>query len=423
MEMPIKNFAALSQTILCFFVSVILFFIHKREKLKSEKYLEYVVEYDRGVFWISAAISIWTLAGILTLCIPFNQKIDNTSLLLELVRIILSTINSVCFIIAVAYFDYGPSWLKLIQQDEKLRKPLLLIVIVISILLFVLTYIFLNILFPHIFTNPRKSFNHVIDIIDVFLALFTLYVLYVGITSSFKQRHFKEILFLAKLTFLLVLFAQLLDCDLLRENLINWLNLSASNNYINIAHWLILLNSKILFIVIILAQIIGWKIEEEEDLYTGEPRLKFLGRKDYKEWEVIIIIPKLKAKKVKISLTDATHRHLLWFAYYRKYNIKDEGYIYLLENKSHDGRPSFKNQLDRIMEKIFESYVTKKMTLQEREILKSDIFKEMFNQGTKSYQLKLAPQNIRLYSKKYLIEISEFDEDINYLVNKIPDIA
>jgi hypothetical protein len=395
MEISIKNFASISQALICLFVSIILYFIHLREKAKTKTQ----VEYDRGVFWLAAAVFLWSIAGIVTAAIPEVYS-------REFSRILLSTINSACFIIAVAYFDYGPSWLKFIQQDEKLRRPLVLVASVIVGLICLMIWLI----------TGKNGLINGIDILDVILAVFTLYVLALGLEQSFRRREFKKIIMLSKIAILLVVFAQFLDLNFI----LNYFTISLQK-FIDEMRWLIVLVSKTLLMAVILTHIISWKIEEEEELYTGEPRIRFLGRTGGKQWEVILFIPTIKNIRTGVRLTDALHRHLLWFAYLKKFNIEDNGYIYLLECKSDDGRPSFKSQLDRIMDKILESYISKRASKRDREALLAKITAELFNQKPKAYQLKLKPQNILIYSKAELSALAEFDGTLNELVKIVPD--
>ena len=168
-------------------MSIILYFIHKREKLKAETQLEYVIEYDRGVFWLAAAVFLWSIAGIITIVISENY-------FREFARISLSTINSACFILAVAYFDYGPSWLKFIQQDEKLHKSFIIIAGIVAGLIYLLIWLIVK----YVTKTGIHGLKDSIESIDVVLAVFTLYVLFVGLEESFKRRKFKDIVILAR---------------------------------------------------------------------------------------------------------------------------------------------------------------------------------------------------------------------------------
>jgi len=88
---------------------------------------------DKGLLYLSLAILVWMAKGIFMLLAKGMDPI-----FLQAATIFFSLLNSLCFVLALFYFDHAPNFL---YQNNKNVKRILLAFIGISIVSFVL---FLN---------------------------------------------------------------------------------------------------------------------------------------------------------------------------------------------------------------------------------------------------------------------------------------
>ncbi len=134
-----------------FFLSALSIIRNEIEKKKNDE----SVQQDKGLLYISIAISCWILAGLAYFTIG-----DSYPLTYQLLKSGISTLNNAFFLMAVLYFDSIPSWVPFINSVG--QKRWILLVIVFSITTFATTIV--------LFSKYRTEVPYLIMLPDTLLS-------------------------------------------------------------------------------------------------------------------------------------------------------------------------------------------------------------------------------------------------------------
>lgn len=148
--------------------------------------------HNPGLMWLAVAFLIWSISSMFL----GKQWLPGES------RIFFSTANSICFLLAIAYFDYGPDRIKVLQVSRSSRIILLLIGGLITSVELALYYYQLS--------RGDVIPDEWIYLPDFLLSLFTLGILAYSLFQSFYNRGLRLIAFLSSLVIVLTLIAQVI---------------------------------------------------------------------------------------------------------------------------------------------------------------------------------------------------------------------
>lgn len=319
-----KEWYLISQGIICSLSAFLFFLMYLKGLPEDITEAEKNYKRDNAFFYIGFALLIWGLWAWIAYFFPRIRE-DNIT------RIFGSTFNSAFFLLAIAYFDYGPEALKIFQNKKKWRT---------SVLVGALSVVF--------FTSYLSQDNpELVKYPDVILSVFTSIIMMLAIISSFNYRGFSRIAIFSCGVFLYVLFVNLIELDWIKEGL----KISEEDDQI------FLLTYKIGLILILLTLGFSWAYERwEESIYYKklyyplqqeyrqlinslqslqalhrelQPsfdriHIRFTGKREGRYFIALAKEPGHKEEK-KVLLTEQLHKILLNFVITRMCDKSDNG--------------------------------------------------------------------------------------------------
>lgn len=278
---PIPSWYSSLQAILCFFGSILFFALWLREAKRRENKDGDEPKREPALIYLGMAILVWAILG-LWLALSDSPTIDSV----RLERTLSSTLNSALFLLAIAYFDYGPTTLKIFQRNWRWQIFVLASALVIAII-----------------TYWKET-----SVYDVGFSILTLLVLGTSLFKSFRNREFYALAYLSWSAILLTLIPQILE---LNTHLMGTL-ISLTGSFDSNWQWGFLLISKAVLMQLFLALGYSWAFQVIELPQTKEMRLGFLEKR-----KVVLTVPGHYTGQ-KFELSPALHKVLLRFAVRRK---------------------------------------------------------------------------------------------------------
>lgn len=354
------------QITVCFFASLALFSIwqHIIKGRTGE-------ERDLGLLWLSIALFIWALSGVLEVYYAsgFSQdSFDSTPY--EGLKSMLSIFNSAFILLALPRFRHIPPMIRPLVQSESWRW------LVFSTFGFsaVLTLLMLlGVLIPKRIT--------LISSVDLIYAIFTLFFLGLVLWASFAKRGLKILAYLAVISIAFTLAAQILklgDSDFLK----------------------ILLNCtfKTILIVLFFALALSWVEELGKSAILPNAKNLYLQlhvRKDRHhkfEYLSILNLPPFTINQ-EVIFTEKPFQLLHRFAEKRKMEGPEGGWLEIQPKtavkKTYDIKDY--NQIGRILDTILNA--TTPSSALDKTLLKEILFEYG---KSRRIRLRLAPENIEL---------------------------
>ncbi len=321
---------SLSQTIICAVGAMALYSLWSRTEEDPSRR-------DPCWLWLGHAVAIWSFVGLAIFSLGrlgFSVRDINS------VRTFSSILNSAFLLLAVAYFDYGPSKLKIMQAKPVWRYLVIGLGIIMAFLV-VLT---------------GETFP------DVGLSMFTLGLTAYGLFISFTRREFESLRWTSVVVVLLTLIAQIpeIDPSLLPEDI----------------RFLLLLTSKTGLLVLFLCLSTTSVVEKSESPYSDNIMLEFIDERAADGWIIHLTLSPNKTQVWKVK--GVPLRNLLLFT--KKRCEKDgTGWLRLIDANL------YASDLDRICKTW--------------KIRRSFLFENDHHNG---YRLRVHPQNIKLPAPNWL---------------------
>ncbi|RPH92470.1 MAG: hypothetical protein EHM72_17370 [Calditrichaeota bacterium] len=287
------QFYYLSQAIIYFFSALLLFSLWEKIEKSGNKRIN--IGHDFGLVWLAMAIGIWGFVGL----IMYYRGMTNEDSISPLM-IFASTLNSTFFWIALAYFDYGPLELKVIQKHWRWRIGGFLLLGLIIAGVTGLLYFVMGI----------KTLEAYIP--DLVLSTITAAIMGSVLFKTFTHRGFTITAYLAILATLLLIYSQVVKI---------WPVLSPWQT--EYGDEIFLLTSKLAIIAVFLALATSWTYERGHLPNPSQMMLTFIGLEKSK-WNIQFTLPHQFGKEA-ISLTENRFEVLLKFAVAKKRSIEESG--------------------------------------------------------------------------------------------------
>lgn len=250
---------------------------------------------DYGLVFLAGAMCVWMLTGLWGFL-----KDKAHPLLFESVRSLLSTANSLMYMLAVQHFDYSPH-----QIRRKWWQPTIIgvcsLIAILTIGLCILGW-----------TNASYN-TEAIWYPDVVLSFLTVLILGLGFWRSFYYRNYKPMAWLSLVVMAFVLFVQLPEISppiarFLDGPSEDWFTLSAFG----------------LLMMLCFALAASWGIEQVSIPDSKHIALTFAG-KESKGW---VIRLKIRDQRTDVLLSPMNCKNLLLFAA-RRLERPDNGWVHL----------------------------------------------------------------------------------------------
>ncbi len=302
---------------------------------------------DKGLLYLSLAILVWVVKGIVMIFWGSNNPIVYQGLL-----VFFSLFNSLFFVLALFHFDHAPAFL---YHNTKNVFRLILGFVFISGISFVL-FILLDF--------DSGSDFHWSSIPDILFSVLLSYLLMYSFYKTFKERHLERIAFFSVLAILLLFIAQLPEI---------LPGVESANLYVE----LLRVTSKITLIFICLVLATSWVIELAETPTPSEMSIRFL------DWSLIELnIPSkgIHSEQIDFGGKATQFRNLLKFAIRRKYAPVEQRSIEIIK----DGEIQGQVYLSRIMDDINSRLAANKAD-------RKDIFTFI---GLGKYRVRFLPEHI-----------------------------
>jgi hypothetical protein len=266
-----------SQAIICLFSGGAILSIWLRGTPERERAAEHRPLRDPGLGWLSAAVLVWGVLALWLRLGVWRSAEDD-------LRIFASTLNSALFLLAAAYFDYGPERLKPLQAHRTWRLGVFAAALVVATLTAILTL---------------HTSSNLLHIPDFVLSLVTLLVLGYGLVRSFRLRGFGLLAALAVVALSTQAVAQIPEVrpDLLTGD----------------ARWVLVLTSKTMAITTFLALAMSWAHEEAGRPASGEVSVRFTGLQENHLYIVELSAAKQFTNR-RVLMTETPHKRFLMFA-------------------------------------------------------------------------------------------------------------
>ena len=327
-KMP--DWYSLSQAIICAVGAMALYSLWSRTE-------EDPAQRDPCWLWLGHAVAIWAIVGLAIFSLGrlgFSAGVINT------IRTFASILNSAFLLLAVAYFDYGPSKLKIMQAKPGWRYLVIGLAIVMAFLV-VLT---------------GQSFP------DVGLSIFTLCLTAYGLFISFTRREFESLRWAAVLVVLLTLVAQIPEIDpfIFPQEI----------------RFLLLLSSKTGLLVMFLCLSTTSVVEKSESPHTEEIMMEYLDEREADGWIIRLTLAPNKTHTGKVK--GVPLKSLVLFTR-KRLEKNGTGWLKLIDANL------YASDLDRICKTWM--------------IRRSFLFENDHHNG---YRLRILPHNIKLPAPDWL---------------------
>lgn len=328
---------------------------------------------DYGLVWLSLAILVWALSGILEVFYGTNYTNSQFDLTrYEGLKSMLSIFNSAFILLALPRFKHVPATIRPVVQSDSWRW------LVFSTFGFsaVLTLLMLmGVLIPKRIT--------LISSVDLIYAIFTLFFLGLTLWASFAKRGLKVLAYLAVISIAFTLAAQVLKLG--------------NSDFLKI---LLNCSFKTILIVLFFALALSWV--EELGKTTLLPAVKTLQLNLYTrkskahklEYLALLSLPAF-AFQQEISFTEKPFQLLLRFAEKRKMEGPDGGWLEIQPKTAVKRDYDIKdyNEIGRIID----TFLPELADLQSPPIDKTALKEMLFEYGkSRRIRLRVSPEDIRL---------------------------
>lgn len=357
------------QIVVCSFAFLALFSIWQHITKRIA-----VKERDFGLLWLSIAILVWALSGLLEIYYApgFSQDhFESTSY--EGLKSILSIFNSAFILLALPRFRHIPAMIRPVVKSESWRW------LVFSTFGFstVLTLLMLlGVLIPKRIT--------LISSVDLIYAIFTLFFLGLVLWASFAKRGLKVLAYLAIISIAFTLAAQILKLG--------------NSDFIKI---LLNCSFKTILIVLFFALALSWVEELGKAAMLPHPkniRLQLRIRKNAQhklEYLSILSIPPFVFHK-EVLFTEKPFQLLQHFAEKRKTGFPSGGWLEIQPKTAVKKEYDIKdyNEINRILDTILQTLQTSGT---QGTFDKTALKEALFEYGKRRrIRLRLAPEHIEL---------------------------
>jgi len=311
---------------------------------------------DKGLLNLSLALFVWVLSGLWAyLGIQFDFSND---LIYQIGVNLLSILNNLFLLIAISYFYHAPSF---ITNNQKNLKLILGMVIGVTILTFIISYINGN----HLINNVKVN-----GIPDLLLSGFICFLLLTSLYKTFIFRDLKWVAYISVLVVILIFVSQLPEV---------FVQLSDDFTYSLIR---IIAKTSLISLFLLLAT--TWVIQLASTPKITEMQIQF------KDWSIVeLSIPSKNINQMEIDFgSKATqYKNLLKLAIRRKYGTSNQQSILI----GSGGEIKNQTYLSRIIENINQILKIDG----EDKIDRRDLFTFI---GEGKYRLRILPDHINIES-------------------------
>ncbi len=332
---------------------------------------------DLGLLWLSIAIMVWSLSGLIDIVHARDLQADDTwldAVDYQGINSVLSIVNSAFILLALPQFKHIPRYFENIVRSEGWRLTVWTT--------FVLSALITALMFLQVIIPAQPNF---ISFVDLLYAMFTLSFLGIILWSSFEHRGLKTLAYLSAVCILFTLVAQFLK---LADDIF----------------WSIFFNCvfKTVLIVLFFALALSW-VEELSHTVIPHPKdmhllliRKHSGHTRIECTAILTIPPHIQTKGV--VLTEKPFELLKLFAQRRKAGDPSHGGWLEIQPKSIPASPKFDikdyKQISRLVDAIYHQSHPKERPFT---WTKNDLKTFLFDQTRKRrIRLRINPENIDL---------------------------
>jgi len=252
---------------------------------------------DLGLAYLSYAMGMWAIVGLWGFVAQYFPPF-----LSEAVFSLLSTVNSVFYLLAVQHFDYAPE-----QIRRKWWKPAILCLAGIAALctIFLSWYCFEN----HLSKDDTKE---LVNWPDVLLSFPTIFAISLGFWRSFYYRGYKLLAWLSVTAMTIVLLVQLPD-------VLHWLK----NDLGEVEQWLTI-SSYALLMMFCFALSASWGVEEFSLPLPNQTQMIFNGKEN--RWWLLDL--RIREQRFTAFLSPMAFKNLLFFVT-RRIESQQNGWVHI----------------------------------------------------------------------------------------------
>lgn len=365
----IYKFFGLWQFSVCLFSGTALIFIWKSIAQESQQ------KFDRGLLWLSLAIYVWALSGILDLMYSYQLSGNITALndpIYQGTQSILSTLNSALILFALPYFKHIPPIVSPIIKSPTWK---FLVSITFGFSSIVTLLMISGIVVP---SKVRFVFS-----IDFIYAIFTLVFLGFILWESFAKRGLKNLSYLSALAIACTLIAQIFKLD--------------DHEFLRI---FFSCTFKTILIMLFFALALGWA-KEVAKIIVPNSKEAFLvlfpmnkNRMSSGAQIILTLPPLLQTKKIK--LTEKAFQLITTFSTKAMELDETEGWLEIKPKSDKLGNYDIKdyNEINRLMDQILKEIQAGSVPAEElKQQLKTGLFEYSNN---RKVRLKIPSRNITI---------------------------
>jgi hypothetical protein len=247
---------------------------------------------DLGLAYLSGAMGVWALVGCWGFAAPYFSYFTSKA-----VFSLLSTANSLLYLLAIQHFDYAPE-----QIRRRWWLPTVLVIggLVMAATMALAWYSFKKML-------GKDEMGELVNWPDVLFSFPTIIALSVGFWRSFYYRGYKLLAWLSLAAMTIVLLVQLPDVS-------HWLKVALGE----VEHWLTA-SSYALMMMFCFALAASWGVEEFSLPQPNQTHLSFDG-KEHRWW---LLHVRVREQKFTAFMSPMALKNLLLFVVRRMENPQD----------------------------------------------------------------------------------------------------
>ncbi len=365
----IYKFFGLWQFSVCVFSGTALIFIWKNISQESQQ------KFDRGLLWLSLAIYVWALSGILDLLYSYQLSGQLPGLsdpIYQGTQSILSTLNSALILFSLPYFKHIPTIVSPIIKSPTWK---FLVSITFGFSAIVTFLMITGIVIP---SKIRFVFS-----IDFIYAIFTLVFLGFILWESFTKRGLKNLSYLSAIAIACTLLAQIFKLD--------------DHEFLRI---FFSCTFKTILIMLFFALALGWAKEVAKIVLPNSQESYLLlfpmnkNRINTGAQMVLTLTPLFQTHPIK--LTDKAFQLMTIFASKKAAQNQLEGWLEIKPKSDKSGNYDIKdyNEINRLIDQITKEIPSKDDESEElRNQLKFALFEYSNN---RKVRLKIPSNNISI---------------------------
>ncbi|MCW5924009.1 MAG: hypothetical protein KIS77_16925 [Saprospiraceae bacterium] len=255
---------------------------------------------DYGLAYLAGAMGVWAVVGVWSF-----MESSVSPLLFEVGFSLLSTINSLLYLLAIQHFDYSPDRIR-----QRWWQP-----IVLSIAGLVAASTLMLFWYSNMYHIALDEAKNLLWWPDVLFSLPTIFALGIGFWRSFYYRGYKLLAWLSSFAMVIILLVQLPEVS-------SWLKSLLGDS----EKWLTL-TSYGLLMMLCFALATSWGVEEFSLPHPTHLRLFFEGKEKY-SWVVHL---KIRDQRYTAFLSPMNFKNLLLFAA-RRITSPENGWVHLDED-------------------------------------------------------------------------------------------